>query len=119
MIATATFSTADVAYALLVGLGVGFVAGLVVAHVFGAGTAARRRAYDRRRLCSTQRAVYAEQARRLAELEVRHELTLCDVHEPGACPDGCPHAYAFGDRRHLGEDPPWSAAGGSYAAPAV
>jgi hypothetical protein len=32
-----------------------------------------------------------------AHLLDEDEPTLCTVHEPGACPTGCPHAYSYGE----------------------
>lgn len=129
MIATGSFSAADVTLVLAVGLVVGVAIGATGMYLLGRVTLDRRRRADRARLKRTQRAVAHERHLRLA------------AQPPAGRPDDLPRARAeagaFGERcpdcggpleGWAGEhhsvqcefalgDPPYSAAGGSFGVP--
>lgn len=108
MIASQMFSAADVAQALGVALLVGLVAGGVLVEVLTRPSRQRRRAYDRTRLERAQRRPHAgtpyrdETVARAVRVELRADTR--------------PLVAAL-ERAQKALDPPYSAAGGSYAAP--
>ena len=134
MIATATFSAAEAATVLGIGLAVGVVLGAVGCYLLVRDGCDRKVRAERARvdlavarmvsgpsnyvleIAAALEADDGAAARRVSAIFARElasdPATYCHVHEAGACPDGCPHAYA-------GEpvDPPYSAAGGSFGVP--